>query len=336
VAAVFGAEKVKDHVDPMECVALGAAIHAATFPLGDSPAPPDARQTSRLIQRTPRALGISATKGTNPDAFVEIIPENTLYPLEEPKWKTFYPRENDQTLIKVPVYEGNHELASLNEQQGVVEFRLPEGISAATPVEVGLNYDANRTVTVEVRIVGSNLPPFRETVRRDRPVAPPGDTLKDDWREKLAPWIRAGQNFRDLYGSFMDRGEYEELCQALKDSDEALRAGNQNLGERALRVLHNRVLGSGVASQLFMAERAQNAPCATPEERETLGRAVARLRLAAKNGNKAEVDAIVKELRPKVSEVFSREDRGPRVADKQDDEGGLLFRSIDAGSGSHS
>ena len=38
--------------------------------------------------------------------------------------------------------------ASLNEQQGVIEFPLPEAIGTSTQVEVSFNYDANRVLTV--------------------------------------------------------------------------------------------------------------------------------------------------------------------------------------------
>ena len=149
VADVFGAEKIRDHVNPMECVALGAAIHAGSLRLPEDPAPPDAPRPAYLHQRTARALGIQAARGTNEEAFVVIIPENTPYPLQKPMWQTFYPREENQSLIRINVYEGSHEMASLNEHQGVVEFKIPEGISATTPVEVGLNYDTDRVVTVE-------------------------------------------------------------------------------------------------------------------------------------------------------------------------------------------
>ena len=134
-----------------------------------------------------------------------------------------------------------------------------------------------------------------------------------------------GRHFRDLYGSFMDRVEYDELSQAINEAEEALRTGNQSLSEKAVRVLHNRVLGSGVASQLYMASRAMNSPSATAEERATLGQAIERLRYAAKNGPRDEVDKIVKELRPKVSEVISREDHGTRVEDRPNTEGGVRY-----------
>jgi molecular chaperone DnaK len=323
VIDLFGADKVRDSVDPMECVALGAALHAATFQPTSAPTQATSRQSSPLLQKIARPLGIAVRKGNNPDAFAIIIPEQTLYPLAEPRRQMFYPTEDNQTLIKVPVFQGDSELASLNEQQGVVEFRLPEGIREGTGVEIGLNYDSDGTITVEVRIDGANMPPFRETLRRDRPVAP--KTLTEDWRETLAPWIKAGQHMRDLYGTYMERDDFDELVQAIKDAEQAVRRNEGEAGERLSRTLHHLILGSGVASQLFLAERAQNSPCATVEERATLGRAVARLKIAAKKPDgKAEVDAIMRELRPKVAEVFARDERGPRLEGRTEAERGMV------------
>jgi molecular chaperone DnaK (HSP70) len=306
VGEVFGAEKVRRHERPMECVALGAAIHAASFRLTEGPAGAGAKAGTRLRLRTTMPMGIAVLEGDNPDAFAVIVPEDTLFPLPEPIRRTFYATEENQTLIRVPVYEGFNPLASLNQLQGVVEFRLPAGLSAATPVEVGLNYDENRITTVEIRIVGKDLPPFKETVRRDR--APAG-TLVGDWREELAPCVRAGKHFQDIYGEYMEPNDQRELRAAVEAAEQALAANDRARGDRAMRTLHHKLFGSGVASQLFMADHALMS-LASPEDTQMLGQAVARLRLAWKEKKRAEIEAITRELKLKVAEVFARRSQG--------------------------
>jgi molecular chaperone DnaK len=155
VVNLFGAQKVKRHVNPMECVALGAAILAGSHEIKEDTVVSKADRN--VVEVTALHLGIAALKGDNPDAFVPIIEKGTPYPLSEPKKRLFTPVEENQKLIRVAVYEGLSHLASLNDQQGVIEFPLPRGIGAANPVEISFNFDANRVLTVGVRVVGTEL-----------------------------------------------------------------------------------------------------------------------------------------------------------------------------------
>ena len=312
VASVFGPEKVKRHVNPMECVAIGAAIHASSCEL-----PEDEQKSTpktRVWQTTAMNLGIAAVEGDNPDTFAVIIPKGTSYPLAEPMTRVFYPSEEDQTLIRVPVFEGLNALASLNEQQGVIEFPLGEGISTTTPVKVSFNYDENRVLTVEIRIADKELC-HKETLRHDRPrVQPP--TLLEDWREELVPSIRAGRHFLEIFGEYMEASDRQELQDAIERGDQALDANDQNGGSRAMHVLHHKLVSSGVASQLFLAERAMSG--ASREDTLTLSQATARLRLAHKNRNMDEIQQITRDLKMKVAQVLRQRMGVVRVEDKRD------------------
>jgi molecular chaperone DnaK (HSP70) len=315
VAEVFGRDKVRRNVNPMECVALGAAILASTFPLQEGPAPAAPRPGPRVLGTTAQHFGIAAVEGNNPDTFAVIIPRNTPYPLSEPMKRLFYPTRENQDIIRVPVYEGLNALASLNEQQGVIEFRLPQGISTSTPVEVAFNYDASRVLTVEVRVVGKEGLSHREVLQRDRPLARQ-PTLVEDWREDLDPAIRLAKHFQEIYGEFMEENDRQELREGIQRGEEALERGRQHEGTQAMHLLHNKLVGSGVARQLFWAERAMSG--ASAEDTRTLGQAVARLRLAYKQGKKAEVAELCRELRVKVAQVMSQQQSVQRVEDKQD------------------
>ena len=151
----FRKEKVLKSMDFMTCVALGAAIKAKS--LGDRVLclscnhgnPMDADVCSACgaslavakeevkqvvhIQRTAKPYGIEI-KG---ERFVEIIPKNTVYPMEDPHIERFYTTVPNQRFIKIPVREGFHEEAAKNDLMGNIWFYdLPPGLPEKTPIEV--------------------------------------------------------------------------------------------------------------------------------------------------------------------------------------------------------
>jgi molecular chaperone DnaK len=316
VIDVFGEGKVKKHGNPMECVALGAAILASEYELKEDTVVN--RQERTLVEVTALHLGIAALKGDNPDAFVPIIEKNTPYPLAEPKKRLFMPVEDNQKLIRFAVYEGLSDLASLNDQQGVVEFPLPRGIGAANPVEVSFNYDANRVLTVGIRVVGTDLwmeqPLQRNTRRVDRP-----KNLLDDWREDLQPAVRLGKRFVETFGAFMHEIDQSELEELIKQGEDALEGDNQVEGRRATLALQNKIFSCGTASQLFIAERAmQDAP---PKEARQISDAMKHIRTAHAEKDQAKVDQFTRILKMEVAKIIYRQ-RGD-VEDKPGLPGGL-------------
>ncbi|HYK01200.1 MAG TPA: Hsp70 family protein [Thermoanaerobaculia bacterium] len=302
--ALFGQSKVKRHVNPMECVALGAAILAAGALLEDEPDPQQEAKGPRVHGVTAMHLGIAAVKGENPDTFVHIIPRGTPYPLTRPLTHNFYPSEDNQTLISIPVYEGLSDRASYNEQQGVIAFPLPEGIAMSTPVEVSFNYDSNRFLTVGVRVVGTDQS-YSEILKRDRPrVRPASQNLVDDWREDLQPSLKAASHFVDTYGDYMTPEDRQEVTDAMRQGQEALEQGNESEGQMATLVLRNKVLGSGTASLLFIAERTMHG--LSPDQSQLMAQAVASLRTAHRSGNTPEVERLSGELRVVVAQLMTQ------------------------------
>jgi molecular chaperone DnaK (HSP70) len=319
VVGLFGAQKVRRHVNPMECVALGAAILASSHELKEDSVVNTQERT--VVEVTAMHLGIAAVKGDNPDAFVPIIEKGTPYPLSEPKKRVFTPVEENQTLIRVAVYEGLNQLASNNDQQGVIEFPLPRGIGAANPVEISFNYDANRVLTVGVRVVGTDLV-TQETLRRNAPRVGPKNLL-DDWREDLQPSVRAGKQFLQTYGAFMNEADLAELKQQIDQGEKALEGDNQVEGRRAAQALQNKIFACGTASQLFIAERAmQDAP---PTVAQQIGQAVRHIRTAYANNDQAQVDQFSTALRLTVAQLIAR--RPDNVPDKNRPPGGLRDNS---------
>jgi len=304
--ALFGQNKVKRHVNPMECVALGAGVLAAGASLEDSGETFTPEAAGPRVQGvTAMHLGIAVLKGENPDAFVPIITKGTPFPLPEAKKQVFYASEDNQTLISVPVYEGLNERASLNEQQGVIMFPLPEGIPITTPVEVSFNYDVNRVTTVSVRVVGTEHS-YTETLKRDRPrmVHATQKNLVDDWREELQPSLKAAKHFLDTYRDYMTPEDRREITDAVESGDEALRQNDERAGQMATNVLRSKVLGSGTASLLFMAERTMHGLPA--DQSQLMAQAVASLRTAHTLGQSQEVERVSSELRLVVAQLMTQ------------------------------
>ena len=317
VVEVFGKDKVKRHGNPMECVALGAAILASQYELKEETV--INKQDRALVEEvTALHLGIVAVQGDNPDAFVPIIPKGTPYPLTEPKKRVFMPVEDNQKLIRFAVYEGLSELASLNQQQGVIEYPLPRGIGAATPVEVSFNYDANRVLTVGVQIVGTDL--FMErAVQRNTGLVERRKTPLDDWRDDLEPSIRLGKRFVETYGTFMHPADHSELEELIKQGETALDGDNQIEGRRAMLALQNKIFSCGTASQLFIAERAmQDAP---PAEARQIADAIKNIRIAHDTDDQARVAQFTRTLKLAVAKIIYRQPVG--VEDKPVQPGAL-------------
>lgn len=328
VADVFGREKVKRTVNPMECVALGAGILSSQFELKDDGAVDSTKVDNKIVQATALHLGIAAVKGQNIDAFVPIIEKGTPFPLSEPKKQIFMPTAEGQKVLRIPVYEGLNELASLNEQQGVLELPLDQGVSVSTPIEVAFNYDRSRTLTITVKV--GNKPPIKEMLRHDHGRPKPDsakENLTEDWREELQPCLRAAQHFQESYGEFMDADDRHELVEEIKQAAIVLDAADEGAGRRMSAVLHSRILSSGAASQLFLAERVLNS--APAQDATEIAKACAMFKDALRTGRTEQAAKLGMLLRTRTAQVLHENQQRNRIPDRQLDD---LLRVRDSDS----
>jgi len=142
VRSFFGKEPSRG-VHPEEVVALGAAIqaHALAFPQKGA-------SEVLLLDVTPQNLGIAVVGGY----FQTIIPKNTTVPTSQTH--VFTTSQDDQTLVRIAVLQGDSEKAVENELLG--EFVL-EGIGAARrgepEIEIAFEISADGIVGVSARDV---------------------------------------------------------------------------------------------------------------------------------------------------------------------------------------
>ena len=334
VEGLFGNAKVRRTVNPMECVALGAAVLAAGTTGVECPhcravndeiaekclqcdtGLANARDvgTVKVDDVTGMALGIRAVKGADADAFVPIIPSGTPYPLSTPRKEQF--RATDRK-IKVPVFEGNDPVASRNSEQGVIECELPEQFDANSPVEVSLNFDRNRIITVTVTVPGSDFfrtEPLRHGQPRNRPLTGEKDGGRRSQEEELTDTIEFANRFLDAYEVYM---EPEQARKLRGDIDRGWRDSG---GPRIAQLIMNDILSCEVAIRLCSADRAREG--ATLEETRKIQGAVTIVQQAWARGDRAEATEKSKTLNAIVKRTLERRQGVTEVPDR--DYGGLL------------
>lgn len=341
-ASLFGEEKVKHTVDPMQCVALGAGILATRLKSVECPqCLTENAETAQQCQKcghaldaaravggislgevTARNLGIQAVdREGRHDAFSIIIPKGTPYPLRRPQERVFY--TTTDKLIRAPVYEGDHAIATRNELQGVVEFPLPEDVPPSTPVTVEFNYDKDRVLTVTIRVHGRDDLTLTRDLQRDRPRASfePED---DRWREDLEATANAAEYFVSKFGEYMEPAQVKKTEADIAKARRAFAENNAVVGKQVTQALHMTILGSGVASQLFLAERAMDG--AEPAQAETLARASKELRDAYRGGDRRRVEQISSALQVSVARLF--QERSRLAGAESRDYAGLLRETL--------
>ena len=137
LAAKFGEEKIKAHLDPMECVALGAAVLAP----GMEPAAAGGV--------TAKPYGIEVEGGW----FHIVVPKSTRYPTQDPIFLQFKTEVDGQERIVIPIYQGFDEVASRNvlEAEVVIEIPADKRVPKGTPIDIGFWIDENGALEIVVR-----------------------------------------------------------------------------------------------------------------------------------------------------------------------------------------
>ncbi len=137
----FG-RKIERGVDPMECVALGAAIQAAIIK-GDV-------KDVLLLDVTPLSLGIETLGGVN----TKLIERNTTIPTR--KAQIFSTAADNQTAVTVRVLQGERPMADDNVELGRFDLvGIPPAQRGIPQIEVAFDLDANGIVHVSAKDLGT-------------------------------------------------------------------------------------------------------------------------------------------------------------------------------------
>jgi molecular chaperone DnaK len=135
-------KKIERGVDPMECVALGAAIQAAIIK-GDV-------KDVLLLDVTPLSLGIETLGGVS----TKLIERNTTIPTK--KSQIFSTAADNQTAVTIRVLQGERPMANDNVELGRFDLvGLPPAPRGIPQVEVAFDIDANGIVHVSAKDLGT-------------------------------------------------------------------------------------------------------------------------------------------------------------------------------------
>ncbi len=141
VETVLG-KKVERGVDPMECVAMGAAVQAGIL-AGEV-------KDVLLLDVTPLSLGIETLGGI----FTKLIDRNTTVPTK--KSQIFSTASDNQTAVTIRVGQGERAMFADNKVLGQFDLLgLPPAPRGVPQVEVTFDIDANGIVHVAAKDLGT-------------------------------------------------------------------------------------------------------------------------------------------------------------------------------------
>ena len=141
VEDIFG-KKVERGVDPMECVAMGAAIQAGVL-AGEV-------KDILLLDVTPLSLGIETLGGI----FTKLIDRNTTIPTK--KSQIFSTAADNQPAVTVRVFQGERPMALDNKLLGNFDLvGIPSAPRGIPQIEVSFDIDANGILNVSAKDLGT-------------------------------------------------------------------------------------------------------------------------------------------------------------------------------------
>ncbi len=148
--------------DPDQSIAKGAAIFARSVMAGDEYLPEDDSEVRRVTIRNvlSKTFGIKAIYEDGSEKISNLIFRNETLPIE--KTKVYYPAEEDQSTIKIEIYENSAEnnedgarTATENgDPIGQFTMDLPEGATKETPIKVTFIATEEGMLTADVACMG--------------------------------------------------------------------------------------------------------------------------------------------------------------------------------------
>ncbi|MFA6096386.1 MAG: molecular chaperone DnaK [Candidatus Paceibacterota bacterium] len=136
-------KKIERGVDPMECVAMGAAVQGAVLS-GEV-------KDVLLLDVTPLSLGIETLGGVS----TKLIERNTTIPTS--KTQVFSTAADSQPSVEINVLQGEREMASDNKSLGrFILDGIPPAPRGTPQVEVTFDIDANGILNVKAKDKATN------------------------------------------------------------------------------------------------------------------------------------------------------------------------------------
>ncbi len=264
-------KKVERGIDPMECVATGAAIQGAVL-AGEV-------KDIVLLDVTPLTLGVEVLGG-----LVEpLIPANTTIPVR--KSKVFTTAADNQTAVTIHVVQGERPMAKDNVSLGMFNLTgIPPAPRGVPQIEVTFDIDANGILHVSAKDLGTGKETgitisastklSKEEIERMKKeaekFAEEDRKRKEEIenRNKLEHLVYAAEHSLEEYGDKIPRDIKAEIEDEIKNAKKVLEEGNGDKIKEELETLSKKIekIGTAMYQQAQAAQQAQSAQGATGEQ----------------------------------------------------------------------
>ncbi|MCS7184438.1 MAG: Hsp70 family protein, partial [bacterium] len=221
-------------IDPMECVAFGAAIQAGVL-MGEI-------KDIVLLDVTPLTLGVEVLGGmTEP-----IIERNTTIPIK--KSKIFTTAADNQTAVTIHIVQGERPMAKDNTSLGMFNLEgIPPAPRGVPQIEVTFDIDASGILHVTAMDLGTKkqasirieAPHKLKKEEVERMIKEAEKYAEEDRKKKelitakneLDTLIYSVEKSLKEYGSRLSENDRNEILKAIEDAKEVLKKENVGIEE---------------------------------------------------------------------------------------------------------
>jgi len=218
-------KKVERGIDPMECVAMGAAIQAGVI-TGEV-------KEVLLLDVTPLSLGIETLGGI----FTKLIERNTTIPTR--RSQIFSTAEDNQTGVDIHVLQGERPMAVDNTELGTFQLvGIPLAPRGVPRIEVTFDIDVNGILHVTAKDLGTGkeqsmriTAPMKLSEEKIEKMVKEADKFASEdkkrkeeaeLRNEVDTLIYSTERSLKEYGDKVSKEEREKIEKALKEAKEAL------------------------------------------------------------------------------------------------------------------
>jgi molecular chaperone DnaK len=243
-------QKIERGIDPMECVALGAAIQGAIM-RGEA-------KEVLLLDVTPLSLGIETMGGI----FTKLIERNTTIPAK--KGQIFSTAEDNQPAVTIRVLQGERQMANDNVELGRFDLvGLPPAPRGVPQIEVTFDIDADGIVHVAAKDKGTGK---EQAIKISAP--------KKLSEEEIQKMVKEAEKFAEEDKRKKEEVETTNQANALvyqteksiKDYGDKVSAADRNSIEQEINALKNAIKDKNVQRMTSGMESLQKASHKLAEE----------------------------------------------------------------------
>jgi molecular chaperone DnaK len=204
----YAGKKIEHGIDPMECVATGAAVQAAVL-TGDV-------KDVLLLDVTPLTLGIETLGGVR----TPLIDKNTTIPAK--KSQIFSTASDSQPAVTIHVIQGERAMAMGEGNVSLGKFDLdgiPPAPRGVPQIEVSFDIDANGILQVHAKDLGTGK-------AQHITISAPNKLSKDD----IDKFVKQAEQFADA-----DK-QYKEKVETKNEADTVLYTTEKALKEHGDKI----------------------------------------------------------------------------------------------------